>query len=176
MSTCSLWGSVLVYFTLNGLISITFKKHFYRFKFFFKIGIFFQAVFQSLKSHLNANFYLVWLRTVIFLYTVTTQTCLVKGFTCLVLKVQISRPRLQRFYLAFGIQICIFFSSSFFFFFFTKMFSFYLFWLQHSAYGIFLPWPHAWQWKHGVLTTGPSGNVRPLSSFCNKIVQICIFT
>ena len=122
MSTCSLWGSVLVYFTLNGLISITFKKHFYRFKFFFKIGIFFQAVFQSLKSHLNANFYLVCLRTVIFLYTVTTQTCLVKGFTCLVLKVQISRPRLQRFYLAFGIQICIFFSFKFFFFFYKDVF------------------------------------------------------
>ena len=130
---------MLVYFTLNGLISITFKKHFYRFKFFFKIGIFFQAVFQSLKSHLNANFYLVWLRTVIFLYTVTTQTCLVKGFTCLVLKVQISRPRLQRFYLAFGIQICIFFSFKFFFFFLQRCFHFIYFGCSTQLMGSSFP-------------------------------------
>jgi len=150
------------------------KKHFYRFKIFFKIGIFFQAVFQSLKSHLNANFCLVWLRTVIFLYTVTTRTCLVKGFTGLVLKVQISSPDSRDSTSLLASRNAYFFPLSFFFL--TKMFLFYLFWLQHSAYGIFLHWPHAWQWKHGVLTTGPSRNVCPLSSFCNKIVQICIFT
>ena len=70
--------------TLNSLISITLKNIFIDLKFFQNLFIF-SSCFQSLKSHLNANFCLVWLRTVIFLYTVTTRTCLVKGFTCLVL-------------------------------------------------------------------------------------------